>query len=66
MNTHTAPHAVLPAGTPPAARADEPPAQRLVEESVHASGRDNTTALVLEIPSLPFTSDATITPPHSP
>ena len=52
--------------TPPAARADEPPAQRLVEESVNASGRDNTTALVLEIPSLPLTSEATATPPHPP
>ncbi len=52
--------------TPPAARTDETPAQRLVEAAVNASGRDNTTALVLEIPSLHLASDATSNPPHSP
>lgn len=36
---------------PPATRAHETPAQRLVEEAVQASGRDNTTAVVIEIPS---------------
>ena len=35
--------------TPPAERADQTSAQRLVEESVKNSGRDNTTALVVEI-----------------
>lgn len=39
--------------TPPSARVHETPAQRLVDESVRASGRDNTTALVIEIPSAP-------------
>jgi protein phosphatase len=50
----------------PPAPTDATPAQRLVEEAVNASGRDNTTALVLEIPSATRPSDATTTPPPSP
>jgi serine/threonine protein phosphatase PrpC len=38
--------------TPPSNLAGLPPAQRLVEESVKASGSDNTTAVVVEIPDL--------------
>ncbi len=37
--------------TPPSNLADQTPAQRLVEESVQTSGRDNTTAVVIEVPS---------------
>ena len=36
--------------TPPPERASQNPAQRLVEEAVQTSGRDNTTALVIEVP----------------
>jgi serine/threonine protein phosphatase PrpC len=36
--------------TPPPRRAGQSPAQRLVEEAVQNSGRDNTTAVVVEIP----------------
>jgi len=36
--------------TPPPERASLSIAQRLVEESVHNSGRDNTTAVVIEFP----------------
>ncbi|HXC02882.1 MAG TPA: protein phosphatase 2C domain-containing protein [Opitutaceae bacterium] len=39
--------------TPPPKLADQTPAQRLVEEAVHASGSDNTTAVVVEIPAIP-------------
>ncbi len=35
--------------TPPAERAKQSPAQRLVEEAVHNSGRDNATAVVVEV-----------------
>jgi serine/threonine protein phosphatase PrpC len=35
--------------TPSAERASHPPAQRLVEEAIERSGRDNTTAVVVEI-----------------
>lgn len=37
--------------TPPADGRNLGPAERLVEEAVHASGRDNTTALVVELTS---------------
>jgi len=37
--------------TPPPERAGQNPAQRLVEEAVQTSGRDNTTALVIEVPA---------------
>jgi len=37
--------------SPSATRAVQTPAQRLVEESVSASGRDNTTAVVVELPA---------------
>lgn len=37
--------------TPPPERAGQTAAQRLVEESVHNSGRDNTTAVVVELPT---------------
>jgi PPM family protein phosphatase len=36
--------------TPSPERAHQPAAQRLVEEAVQSSGRDNTTAVVIEIP----------------
>jgi serine/threonine protein phosphatase PrpC len=36
--------------TQPAERPDQTAAQRLVEEAVQASGRDNTTAVVIEVP----------------
>jgi len=36
--------------TPPAESARQTAAQRLVEEAVQASGRDNTTAVVIEVP----------------
>ena len=39
--------------TPPSNLADQTPAQRLVEESVQTSGQDNTTAVVIEVPSAP-------------
>jgi serine/threonine protein phosphatase PrpC len=39
--------------TPPPNLADQTPAQRLVEESVQTSGRDNTTAVVIEVPVAP-------------
>ncbi len=42
--------------TPPRERQHQHPAQRLVEESVSVSGRDNTTALVIELPVRPETS----------
>ena len=35
--------------TPPAQRAGQSPAQQLVEEAVESAGRDNTTAVVIEI-----------------
>jgi protein phosphatase len=35
--------------TPPAQRAGPSPAQQLVEEAVESAGRDNTTAMVIEI-----------------
>jgi protein phosphatase len=38
--------------TPPAERAGQPPAQRLVEEAIACSGRDNATAVVVEIGAL--------------
>ena len=38
--------------TPPAERARQSPAQRLVEESLLSSGRDNTTAVVVEFPAV--------------
>jgi protein phosphatase len=41
--------------TPPAAGDTRSPAQRLVEEAVQNSGRDNTTALVVEL-GLPLTT----------
>jgi serine/threonine protein phosphatase PrpC len=41
--------------TPPPNLAGQTPAQRLVEESVQTSGRDNTTAVVIEIPPAPPT-----------
>ncbi len=48
----------LRAGVPPGASPARSHAQRLVEESVHASGRDNTTAVVVEItaPAAPAAS----------
>jgi protein phosphatase len=39
--------------TPPPKLADQTPAQRLVEEAVQTSGRDNTTAVVIEVPAAP-------------
>jgi serine/threonine protein phosphatase PrpC len=39
--------------TPPPNLAGQTPAQRLVEEAVQASGRDNTTAVVVEVPVAP-------------
>ena len=39
--------------TPPPNLADQTPAQRLVEEAVQTSGRDNTTAVVIEVPAAP-------------
>ncbi len=42
--------------TPPPKLAGQTPAQRLVEEAVQTSGRDNTTAVVVEVP------DSTATP----
>jgi protein phosphatase len=39
--------------TPPSNLADQTPAQRLVEEAVQTSGRDNTTAVVIEVPAAP-------------
>ena len=39
--------------TPPPGLAGLPAAQRLVEEAVQASGRDNTTAVVIEVPAAP-------------
>ena len=45
--------------TPPPERASQNPAQRLVEEAVQTSGRDNTTALVIEVPE---SSSASPTP----
>jgi len=43
--------------TPPPERATQPPAQRIVESAVARSGRDNATAVVVEIlPSSPSTS----------
>jgi protein phosphatase len=38
---------------PPPQLADQTPAQRLVEEAVQTSGRDNTTAVVIEVPAAP-------------
>jgi PPM family protein phosphatase len=39
--------------TPPPERAHQTPAARLVEEAVHNSGRDNTTAVVVELREMP-------------
>jgi serine/threonine protein phosphatase PrpC len=39
--------------TPTPNLADQTPAQRLVEEAVQTSGRDNTTAVVIEVPAAP-------------
>ena len=39
--------------TPPPKLADQTAAQRLVEEAVQTSGRDNTTAVVVEVPAAP-------------
>jgi serine/threonine protein phosphatase PrpC len=50
--------------TTPPARAHETPAFRLVEDAVRASGRDNTTAVVIEIPSSP-PPPPTAPPPHT-
>lgn len=44
--------------TPPADGRSWSPAQRIVEEAVHASGRDNSTALVVEIATPGSSTDA--------
>jgi protein phosphatase len=49
---------------PSAAHAEETPARRLVDDAVQASGRDNTTALVIELPEP--ANPAPVNPPSMP
>lgn len=52
--------------TPPTPPATTTPAQCLVDHAVHASGRDNTTAVVIEIPAHPDASPSPHPTPSTP